>query len=132
MQDAWQQHVEAGRAFQYSCKLQVQEGVWGTAGSSRRNRDIMNHTSFLGCFWSSRALYYEFRVSPYSPTAFFLIQYLTVSRTLHRKPAKSEGREYEGGMRITFKYAKKGAVSTEVEARTLKKKKDNSHKHKFH
>jgi len=101
-------------------KMQVQEGVGRTAGSSRRVRDTMNHTSFLGCFRSSRALYFEFRVSSYSPTAFFLIQYFTVLRSLCRKIVKSEGRQYEGGMRITFKYAKKGAVSTEMRARTEK------------
>lgn len=124
VQDAWKQNVKAGRVLEYSCKLKVQEGVGRTAGSSRRNRVIMNHTSFLDCFWSCRDLYYEFRVSSYSHTAFFfLIQYLTVSRTLRGKAAKSEGREYEGGMRITFKYARKGAVSTEVESRTGKKKK---------
>lgn len=123
VQDAWKQHVKAERVSEYSCKLKVlYEGVGRTAGSSRRNRVTMNHISFLDCFWSSRDLYYEFRVSSYSPTAlFFLIQYLTVSRILHGKAAKSEGREYEGGMRITFRYAKKGSVSTEVESRTGEK-----------
>lgn len=94
-----------------SVQLQVQKGVGRTAGSARRNRDTMNYTSFLGCFWSSR-------VSPYSPTAFFLIQYLTISRTVCEKTAKSERREYEEGMRFTFKYAKKGAASTEVKDKT--------------
>lgn len=107
-----------GRVLGYSCKLKVHEGAGRTAGSSRRNRAIMNPTSFLNCFWSSRDLYYKFWVSSYSPTAFFfLIKYLTISRSLHGKAAKSEGREYEGDMRITFKYAKKGSVSTEEESR---------------
>lgn len=61
---------------------------------------------------------------------FFLIQYLTISRTLCRKTAKPEGREYEEGMIIILKYAKngakKGAVSTEVESRTKKKKKEKN------
>lgn len=53
-----------------------------------------------------------------------MTQYLTVLRTLCGKTAKSEGREDEGGVKITFKYAKKGAVSIEVEARIEKKNKN--------